>query len=156
MFDAGRMAVIQDPQGAVFSVWQPNQHIGSQLMQEPGTITWVELKTTNTDQAGEFYQKVLPVETGPMAGGSIPYTIVKVGGVEVAGMMNISDMGPEVAEVPPNWSIYFGTSDADGTVEKAKSLGGTVVVPPMDIPNIGRFAVLQDPQGAVFEVFQSA
>ena len=78
----------------------------------------------------------------------------KVGGVDVAGMMNISDMGPEAAAVPPNWSIYFGTSDADNSVEKAKSLGATVIVPPSDIPGIGRFSVLKDPQGAVFSVFQ--
>lgn len=153
VFEAGRTAVLQDPQGAVFCVWQPNQHLGSELMQEPGTITWVELMTTDTDHAGEFYKKVLAIETSPMAG-PVPYTIVKVGDVEVAGMMNISDMGPESAGVPPNWSIYFGTSDADRTVEQAKSLGASVMVAPKDIPNIGRFAVLQDPQGAVFSVFQ--
>lgn len=154
VFEAGRMAVIQDPQGAVFSVWQPNQHIGSEIVQEPGAIMWVELVTTDTDQAAEFYKKVLPVEIEPMKGGSIPYNIFKVKGAEVAGMMNISVMGPEAADVPPNWSVYFGTSDVDSTVEKAKSLGATVIVAPRDIPNIGRFAVIRDPQGAVFDVFQ--
>lgn len=153
VIDAGRTAVLQDPQGAVFCVWQPNQHIGSELIQEPGTLTWVELMTTDTEQAGEFYKKVLPVETGPMPG-PIPYTLIKAGDVEVAGMMKLSDMGPEAAGVPPNWSIYFGTADADSSVERARSLGASVLVPPRDIPDIGRFAVLQDPQGAVFSVFQ--
>ncbi len=153
VFDAGRMAVIRDPQGAVFSVWQPNKHIGADLVQEPGTIMWVELMTKDTDQAGEFYKKVLGVETGQMAGPK-PYTLIKVGGNDVAGMMNISDMGPEAANVPPNWSIYFGTSNTDSTVEKAKSLGAAVIVEPMDIPDVGRFAVLRDPQGAVFSAFQ--
>ena len=155
VFDAGRMAVIQDPQGAVFSVWQPNKHIGAELVQEPGAIMWVELMAKDTKGAAEFYVKVLGVETGQMAG-PVPYTMIKVGGNDVAGMMNISDMGPEAANVPPNWSIYFGTTDADSTVENARSLGATVVVPPNDIPGIGRFSVLQDPQGAVFSVFQPA
>ena len=156
VFDAGRMAVIQDPQGAVFNVWQPNKHIGAELVEEPGTIIWVELMTSDTGQAGEFYQKVLAVETGPLTEmtGPMPYTVFKVGGKDVAGMMNISDMGPEAAGVPPSWSVYFSTSDADNSVEKAKSLGATVTVPPSDIPGIGRFAVLQDPQGAFFNVFQ--
>jgi predicted enzyme related to lactoylglutathione lyase len=112
--------------------------------------------TSDTDQAGEFYQKVLAVETGQLTEmtGPMPYTTFKVGGKDVAGMMNISDMGPEAAGVPPNWSVYFSTSDADNSVERAKSLGATVTVPPSDIPGIGRFAVLQDPQGAFFNVFQ--
>jgi predicted enzyme related to lactoylglutathione lyase len=155
VFDAGRMAVVQDPQGAVFNVWQPNQNIGSEVMQEPGTITWVELMTGDTDQAIEFYKKVLPIETGKMAG-PMPYTMVRAGGNDVAGMMNISDMGPEAAGVPPNWSIYFGSADTDRTVEQARSLGAAVMVEPRDIPSIGRFAVLRDPQGAVFSVFQPA
>ena len=153
VFEAGRMAVIQDPQGAVFNVWQPNEHIGAELVQEPGTITWAELMANDTGQAVEFYEKVLNVETGKMEG-PFPYTTIKVGGNYVAGMMNISDMGPQAANVPPHWSIYFGTSDADDTAEKAGSLGGKVMVPPSDIPGIGRFSVMQDPQGAVFSVFQ--
>lgn len=154
VFDAGRMAIIQDPQGAVFSVWQPNQHIGAEMVQEPGALMWVELMAKDTSQAADFYEKVLGVETGPMEGAPMPYTTIKVGGVDVAGMMNISDMGPEAAPVPPSWSIYFGTSDADNSAEKARSLGATVIVPPSDIPGIGRFSVLKDPQGAVFSVFQ--
>lgn len=125
------------------------------MIQEPGAIIWMELMAKDTSQATDFYGRVLGVETGPMDG-PMPYTLVKVGGNDVAGMMNISDMGPEAANVPPNWSIYFGTSDADETVETAKSLGATVIVPPSDIPNVGRFSVMQDPQGAVFSVFQPA
>ena len=154
VFEAGRMAVIQDPQGAVFNVWQPNQHIGSEIIQEPGAIMWVELMTADIGQAADFYERVLGVETGQMEGSPMPYTLMKVAGNDVAGMMNIADMGPEAAGVPPNWSIYFGTSDTDNSVEQAKSLGATVLEGPRDIPNIGRFAVMRDPQSAVFSVFQ--
>ena len=152
--DAGRMAVLQDPQGAVFNVWQPNQHIGAEVVQEPSAIIWVELMAQDAGQAAGFYEKVLGVETGLMEG-PMPYTLMKVGGTDVAGILNISDLGPDAASVPPNWSVYFGVSDADNTVEKAKSLGASVIVAPTDIPNIGRFSILQDPQGAMLKVFQS-
>lgn len=155
VFDAGRMAVIQDPQGAVFMVWQPRGHAGAGVMWEPGSIIWAELTTRDTGEASGFYERVLGVETGP-ADGPMPYTIMKVGGAEVAGMLNIADLRPDAAGTPPHWSVYFGVADADATVEKAGSLGAAVMVPPMAIPNVGRFSILQDPQGAVFRIFEPA
>ena len=72
---------------------------------------------------------------------------------DVAGMMEITEeMGP----IPPHWGVYFGVDDADAAVKKAESLGGSIIIPAMDIPEIGRFAGIQDPQGAMFSVFQPA
>ena len=85
--------------------------------------------------------------------GPMDYTMLNVGGTDVAGMMEITaEMGP----VPPNWTVYFGVDDVDAVAKKAESLGGSTVMPPMDIPEVGRVAGLQDPQGAMFSVFQPA
>ena len=85
--------------------------------------------------------------------GPVDYTILKGGGTDVAGVMAITDeMGP----VPPHWMVYFGIDDVDASTSKVESLGGSIMVPPADIPDIGRFAGLKDPQGAVFFIFKPA
>lgn len=150
VFDAGRMVCIQDPQGAFVQLWQTKTHIGSQIVGEHGALIWSELMTTDRAAAVEFYRKVLQVETGEMPG-PMEYSFLKVDGREVAGIMTLT---PEMGPVPPHWGVYFGADNVDETAAKAQSLGGTVMVPPQDIPGIGRFAVIQDPQGAVFEVFK--
>ena len=152
VFDAGRMAMLQDPQGAFFAVWQPKQHIGARVKDEPGALTWNELQTSSADAAAEFYGGLLGLERGETMG-EMDYTLLRAQGTEVAGVVQIApDWGP----VPPNWAIYFGVADVDETVAKVQSLGGGVLVPGTDIPEIGRFAVLRDPQGAVFCIFKGA
>ena len=152
VFEAGRMAVLQDRQGAVFAAWQPKSHIGSRVKYEPNSVNWSELLTTDPEDAGAFYSGLFGVETGKMPG-PVDYTLLKVQGTDVAGFMQItSEMGP----IPPNWMVYFGVVNTDESVAKAESLGGTVLYPATDIPDIGRFAVLQDPQGAAFSVIALA
>ncbi len=152
VFDAGRMAVLQDPQGAMFLVWKPKQHIGCRVKQEAGAMTWNELVTSDSTAAIEFYNSVLGTERG-ITMGPMDYTLLRAGGTEVAGVLQITeDMGP----IPPHWAVYFGVDDVDQTVSKAQSLGADVYVPPTDIPEIGRFACLADPQGADFNVFKAA
>jgi uncharacterized protein len=152
VFDAGHAAVIQDPQGATFALWQANEHIGVRIKGETGALMWNELMTTDPASAIQFYSGLLGLGSSKMPGEN-DYTFLNAGGTDVAGVMKITEeMGP----VPPNWSVYFGVDDVDGTAEKAVSLGATTVVPAMDIPNIGRFAGFQDPQGAVFLVFKPA
>jgi len=85
--------------------------------------------------------------------GPMDYTLLNVGGTDVAGVMAITE---DMGAVPPHWTVYFGTDDVDAAAKKAESLGGSTVVPAVDIPGIGRFAGLQDPQGAMFSVFQPA
>ena len=149
--DSGRMAILQDPQGAVFGIWQANKHHGYMVVEEPGTVTWTELLTTDAAKAGAFYSAVgVPTKTPP---GPMPYTHLKAGNKDVGGIMELTEeMGP----MPPQWTVYFASTDPDTTTRRAESLGGKTPVTPRDIPGVGRFAVLQDPQGAAFCVFRSS
>ncbi len=152
VFDAGRTVAIQDPQGAYCYVWQPKQHIGARVKDDPGAMTWHELLTTNSGDAIEFYTTLLGLERGGTMA-PMDYTLLRSEGTDVLGVMQIT---PDMGEVPPNWSIYFAVKDVDAAVTQAQSLGGGVVVPATDIPDIGRFSVLTDPQGAFFNIFKGA
>ncbi|HEY0410656.1 MAG TPA: VOC family protein [Candidatus Dormibacteraeota bacterium] len=142
---AGRMAVYQDPTGAAFSAWEPGDHIGAQLVNEPGTICWTELQTRDPEAAKAFYEAVFgwgsETATGP-----IPYTEWKQDGRSIGGMMPMGDQFP--AEVPSHWVVYLGAGDVDADTARAVELGGRVVVPPMDIQEGLRFSWVTDPQGA--------
>ena len=156
VFEAGRMAMCQDPQGAHFAIWQPNQHIGCRIKNETGAMCWNELLTTDRPAAVNFYQAALGIEPGDLMGPG-QYAMLRAGGTEVAGVMQIT---PEMGQFPPHWSVYFAVENVDATVAQAQSLGAAVHVPGTDItpdenqPPIGRFATLGDPQGAAFSVFQ--
>ena len=143
----GRMAVLRDPTGAVLSLWQPGQHHGAQLKDEPVSFCWAELMTRDTARAREYYCGLFDWGAKKSDLGTMEYTEFTVGKASIAGMMPIS---PEMGPVPPNWMIYFAVTDVDGVAAKAASLGGKVLVPPQDIPKVGRFTVLADQQGAVF------
>ena len=147
VMDAGRMAVVADPTGAVILLWQPKNNIGAQLVNEAGTFSWSELLSPDVPKAAEFYNKLFGWEANHMTG-AMDYTEFKLNGASVAGGMN-----PPMPGIPPVWTIYFATDDTDATVEKATSMGGTVFQPPTDIEP-GRFAVLADPQGAMFNVIK--
>jgi predicted enzyme related to lactoylglutathione lyase len=148
VLDSGRMATVQDPAGAFVSFWEARSHIGAELANEPGTVSWNELQVHDTEAAKTFYESVLGISshTSDTASGA-PYTTFLVGGRSVAGMMEISkSWGP----VPPHWDVYFAVEDTDTTLEVAVAAGGRVDVPAMDIPAVGRFAGVTDPQGAMF------
>lgn len=145
VMEAGRMAVLADPQGAVIGLWQPGLHTGAQLANEPGTYCWSELVTTDVAGATAFYADVFGWEVEAQG----PYNEWKVGGRSVAGMTAKPDTMP--AEVPPHWGVYFAVADCDVAAEQIAQLGGTVMVPPTDIEP-GRFAVAADPVGAMFNV----
>lgn len=150
VMDVGRMSVVQDPTGATANLWQAKKHIGAGLTSEPGAITWAELTTNNVDRAGKFWATVLgwTADAQQMPGGMV-YTVFKSGGKQAAGMMAMKD-------VPPNWCVYFSVKNTDTIVKQVGELGGKVIVPATDIPNVGRFAVFMDPQGAAFAVLQPA
>ena len=151
IFDAGRMAVLQDPQGATFSVWQAKEHLGCRVKNELGALIWNELLTTNSNEARRFYSSVFGHTIGEMDGG---YTLLRVDGTDVAGIMEITpEMGPAP---PPHWMPYFCVADVDASSKQAEALGAKVLVPGTDIPGIGRFATLQDPQGVAVSVFTPA
>jgi hypothetical protein len=149
VMDSGRMAFVLDPAGAAVALWQANQHIGATLVNEPGTVIWNELITTDPGVV-TFYADVLGVTTSTMDMGAGAYTLFEVGGEMVGGTT-----APQMPGVPNHWHVYFAVADADATVAKVAELGGAVVVEPFDTP-VGRMAVASDPQGAVFSIMQPA
>jgi len=155
VMDAGRMAVLQDPTGAMFQVWQAGRHKGARILREDGSLTWTELSTNDPKKAEQFYTKLFGWSAKTGGAGPNAYTEFSVSGTPGAGMMDSSAYGPN-ANVPPNWMPYFQVADVDATANKAKELGGKLFVEPRDIPNVGRFSVVQDPQGAVFALYKSA
>lgn len=148
----GVMAVVSDPAGGVFAFWQPKQSMGTWLYQERNALCWNELLTTDVDKAGKFYSGLFgwKADVMPMGDGSV-YHVLKLGDKQVGGMMA---MPPMAAGAPSHWNAYFHVANADDFAKKVQELGGKVHSPPMDIPNVGRFAVLADPQGATFSVLQ--
>ncbi len=152
VMEAGRMAILRDPDGASLGLWQAKQHCGSKLANEPGSFCWNELYTRDIAGQREFYTKLFgwTFDTMPDSSGE-EYTVFKNGDSPAAGMMEIKK---EWGEVPPNWSVYFAIEDCDAAIEKATSMGGKTVMPAMEIENVGRFVFLQDPQGAYFAVIQ--
>ena len=147
------MAVLQDPTGAVFQVWQTKKSIGAMILNEPGALCWTELNTRDTKAAEAFYTKLFGWSAKHSAPGSpMEYTEFSNQGQPSIGMMPMNEHMP--ANVPSYWMPYFQVTDADASVAKVNALGGKVIVPPTDIPKTGRFAIVSDPQGATFAVFK--
>lgn len=146
---AGRMAVINDPTNAAFALWEARKHSGVQLRNEPGALCWQELATNDEEVAKLFYASLFDWEpqTAPLGGTS--YTMFRKGKLELGGMLQMTE---EWGNIAPHWMAYFAVTDCDERAEQAQILGGKVSVPPTDIPGVGRFAVIQDPQGAVFSI----
>jgi uncharacterized protein len=150
VFDAGRMAVIQDPAGAVFEVWQPIKHHGIGISNISGTFCWADLNTPDAAAAGAFYSglfgwKVEPGEKDPSG-----YLHIKNGEHFIGGVPPAGQTGPHA---PPHWMLYFQVADCDASTAKATELGARTFVPPMNIEGVGRMSVIADPQGATFSLF---
>ncbi len=151
VMEHGRMAVIKDPTGAVFSLWQAKQHKGAALVNAPGSLCWNELMTPATNTAADFYTGLFGWGKDVQNFGPMEYTMFTQGGRPTAGMLQIT---PEMGNIPPNWLVYFAVDDCDAKVQKATELGATVMKPADNIPGIGRFAILTDPQGAAFAIIK--
>ncbi len=149
--DHGRMAVLEDPAGAAFSIWQPQGHFGAQLVNQPGTLCWNELGTRNTEACSQFYAKLFSWKPEVQQMEFMSYTVFMNEDRPIAGMYQITE---DMGDVPPSWLVYFAVDDCDINIERAKTIGAEVKMPPTDIPEVGRFAVLQDPQGAVFSIIK--
>jgi predicted enzyme related to lactoylglutathione lyase len=149
----GRMAVCTDPAGAFLSVWQPGDHPGAGVVNEPGAFSWNELVTTDVDGAKAFYGAVFGWGAETHGDGPGAYTEFTLDGRSIGGMMEKPEMMP--AEVPPFWGVYFTVTDTDAAVGRVQDLGGALVVGPMDIEP-GRFAVVSDPTGAMFNIITLA
>lgn len=150
VMDIGSMAVLQDPTGAAFAIWQPKKHHGSDFVGgKVGSMCWVELATNNTEKVGSFYAELFGWQPKVQDMGGTKYTVFMSDGAQAAGMMQ---MAQEWGNIPPHWMVYFSVAACDASAQKAASLGGQILVPPTDIPTVGRFSVLQDPQGAAFAI----
>jgi predicted enzyme related to lactoylglutathione lyase len=152
VMDAGRMAVLQDPVGAAIALWQPNRHIGARVLNEDGALCWSELATRDVKAAETFYASLFGWTLKHGTGG-MEYTEIVNHGTPQGGILKIT---PQMGHMPPAWTPYFLVADVDRAAARTRELGGRVYVEPMDLPGVGRFAVLADPQGAVFDVFKSA
>jgi uncharacterized protein len=163
VLDAGRMAVLQDPTGAVFAVWQPNENIGAELVNDPGAMTLNQLNTTDVSAARDFYGELFGWRVEQVSTGEQEYWGLYNGDNLNGGMMPLPEQAAQ-AGAPPHWLVYFTSTDLDVAASRIGELGGQVIVPPMAIPGVasepgqevsgGRICVAQDAQGAVFGLFE--
>jgi predicted enzyme related to lactoylglutathione lyase len=145
----GRMAVLQDPTGAAFCVWEARESIGATRVNDPGCLTWNDLGTRDPEAAERFYTELFGWTFQNVAEG---YWTIANDGRPNGGMRTQAEQ--EVADgTPPFWMPYFTVESADAGIQKVGELGGGVYVPPSEVP-AGRFAVVHDPQGAVFALFE--
>jgi predicted enzyme related to lactoylglutathione lyase len=168
VMDAGRMAVIADPEGAVFSVWQAREHRGAQVVNEEGSLNFNGLATRDVEAAQRFYGAVfgwgvLPLPGGPMwtlpgygdhleeSSPGLREQMAQMGApdgfIDVVAML--SPIPADDRDTPAHWSVTFAVDDVEATVARARELGAEVVSGPVDAPWT-RIAVIRDPQGATF------
>lgn len=148
VMEAGRMALIQDPTGAAFCVWEPREAIGAQRVNEPGSLTWNELHTPDPPKAVKFYAGLFDwsaeeMETGE---GNPSYTVIRNGERTNGGIMD-AQQGE-----PPNWVPYFVVESRDDAVARIKELGGRELF--QTDMEMGKIAIATDPQGAPFAVWE--
>ncbi|MFJ3669887.1 VOC family protein [Streptomyces sp. NPDC090106] len=159
VMDQGRMAILGDKAGVPFGVWQPGLLKGLDVVQEPGSLCWIELYTADLPMAAWFYNKILGLETFgvDMAPGSTYTTLNPAGESEDAmfgGIVPFAD-DPLEAAGAPYWLPYIEVTDTDAVVDRARALGGEIRLPATDLPGVGRVAKLADPYGARFAVIRS-
>jgi predicted enzyme related to lactoylglutathione lyase len=167
VMDAGRMAVLSDPQGAVFCVWQAREHKGARIVNEPGSLNFNVLNTRDPEAAKPFYRALFGWTTLDLGSGEF-WTLRAYGDyleeltpgtrdrTAEFGAAGFEDVVAAITPIPgddsdsaAHWSVTFSTDDADATAAKAAELGGRVLVAPVDAP-YSRLTVLSDPQGATF------
>lgn len=147
--DYGRMAVLQDPTGAMISIWEPRRHAGIGIAGEPGAICWADLSTPDPDAAASFYNAAFGWNFELGQDGA--YLHIKNGDTYIGGIPPAANRAPGA---PPHWMIYIQVADCDQSAAQAKELGARLYLEPMTIETVGRMAVVADPQGAVFALFQ--
>ena len=143
---AGRMAVLQDPQGAYVMLWEPREHSGAGLVNAPGALVWNELQSPDLDASGAFYGELFGWDVQDAPGMTPRYLSIKNAGANNGGMRE------PAPGTPPSWLVYFGIDDIDAGIARVQELGGVSISGAVDI-GIAKFAVVQDPQGAVFALY---
>ena len=146
VLDAGRMAVVRDPQGAVFALWQPREQRGAQLVNVAGAFTWNDVVTTDPEAARRFYADLFGWSYQQIEGAEPPYAVIRHRDRSNGGVIGA------MPGQPAAWTAYFGADDLEASIARVEAAGGQKVFGPMRVP-AGTFAVLRDPQGAQFSVF---
>jgi len=155
VMEHGTMCVASDPMGAAFSLWQPDQHKGAQIVNEPDTYSWNELLSSDVEAAKSFYNQVLGWEYEPMDMGPMIYNVIQGG--DSGGLGGLMGRPPGYPDQAPDaWVVYFTVADLDAKLAAATGAGATVANEPMDIPGVGRFAVLLDQNHGMFAMIQPA
>ena len=154
VFDVGRMAVLEDPTGAAFSVWQAKRHGGFGIKGVPGSFCVADLSTPEQEAASRFYELLFGWRIGKEdeTPGHNYYHLFNHDAF-IGGILPPAFRDPAT---PPYWQIYLQVSDCDRSADKAKTLGAQLFMPPMPIEGIGRMAALADPQGAPFAIFEAS
>lgn len=148
----GRMAVLEDPTGGVFAIWQPKQSLGTWLYGENYAMCWNELVTSDPDRAGKFYSGLFGWKGESVPMGSGPYVLFKSSPTtQVGGMAKLT---PQMKGTPTHWSVYFQVPKADETLARAQKSGASVLLPLTTTENVGKWAMLRDVQGAAFGILQ--
>jgi predicted enzyme related to lactoylglutathione lyase len=127
VMSVGRMAVIQDPQGAFFMPWEPRDHIGAGLVNQPGALVWNELQSPDLDGSAAFYGDLLGWQTEDSSTALGRYLMIKNGEAYNGGMRELTPPSP------PNWLVYFGVEDVERALAKLEELGGSTIAGPIDI-----------------------
>lgn len=153
VMDVGRMALIGDPTGAMFAAWEPRRHAGAGIKDDPGSLCWNDLATRDMDRAVAFYSALFGWTPAPVEGMPMPYALMMNGDTAAGG---IYTMPARMEGIPAHWAAYFAVEDPDELVRRSDELGGTTLAGPHDTPNVGRFAMLRDPQGGTFYVIRPA
>ena len=153
VMDQGRMAVIQDPTGAVFCVWQSKKSTGIGISGVNGTLCWADLSTGDPERAGKFYSQLFGWKLEKGEKDTSGYLHIKNGEHFIGGVPPATHRDPKT---PPHWLIYFLCDDVAASSAKAAKLGGKVVMPPQAMEGVGTWSIVTDPQGAVFALFKSA
>ncbi|MFJ6440493.1 VOC family protein [Streptomyces sp. NPDC091649] len=157
VLDFGSMGGFRDPAGAYFGVWQPKEHPGFGVVQEPGSFLWAELYTPDVPEAAAFFRSVFGWGTDQLEveGTDYTYTTVHPAGAgseaSFGGLVRMGDV-PSEATRGPHWLPYFTVADVDATVAGATRLGGTETLTAMEVPGVGKMANVADPYGAVFAI----
>jgi predicted enzyme related to lactoylglutathione lyase len=146
VMESGRMAVIQDPQGAFFMPWQAKEHFGAALVNATGALVWNELATPDMEASQAFYGDLFGWAVEPFESSPMPYLSIQNADAGNGGIREVQE------GEPPHWLVYFGVEDVEAGIAKVEELGGTKLAGPIDI-EIAKFAVVQDPQGAVFAIY---
>lgn len=152
VMDYGRMAILQDPTGAMISIWQPKTHSGVGITGMPGTVCWADLMTPEPQLAAEFYGQVFEWQAEPGKDGN-GYLHIKNGSNYIGGIPPREHFNPNT---PPHWMLYFLVQNSDSSTAEADKAGAKIYVPPMTVEGVGRWSVVADPQGAAFALFQPA